>query len=117
MLPVDLLVLSELLLELEKLGLQGRLLEVSGLLVGIDDLEGYELVERLAAVLSDEVVDLGSVGLPTYRQYPGKVGSRQAGTRRLTIFLVMLRMLLRKRVNDVGNTSRPWLTHFFRSRI
>jgi hypothetical protein len=35
----------------------------------------------------------------------------------LTIFLVMLRMLLRKRVNDVGNTSRPWLTHFFRSRI
>lgn len=60
---IGLLVLSELLLELEELGLQRGLLEVGGLLVGIDDLEGHELVEGLAAVLGDDVVDLGGVGL------------------------------------------------------
>lgn len=54
---------SKLLVELEELGLQGRLLEVCGLLVGIDDLERHQVVKGLAAVLSYQVVDLGSIGL------------------------------------------------------
>jgi len=41
---VDLLVLGELLLQLGELGLQGRLLEMLRLLVGIDDLERDELI-------------------------------------------------------------------------
>lgn len=60
---VDLLVLRELLLELEQLGLEGGLLEVRGLLVGVDDLGRHELVERLAPILGDDGVDLGGVGL------------------------------------------------------
>lgn len=60
---VNLLVLSQLLLELEELGLQLRLLEVGGLLVGVDDLEGYELVERLAGVFGNKGVGFGNVGL------------------------------------------------------
>lgn len=54
---------SKLLVKLEELGLQGGLLEVCGLLVGIDDLERHQVVKGLGAVLSYQVVDLGSIGL------------------------------------------------------
>ena len=54
---------SKLLVKLEELGLEGRLLEVCSLLVGIDDLERHQVVERLVAVLGYQVVNLGSIGL------------------------------------------------------
>lgn len=62
-LSIKLLEESNLLVKLEELGLQGGLLEVCSLLVGIDDLEGHQVVERLVAVLGYQMVNLGSIGL------------------------------------------------------
>jgi hypothetical protein len=44
--------LRQLLLELSELGLQSGLLEDLGLLVGVDDLGGNQLIERLVSVLA-----------------------------------------------------------------
>ena len=74
---IDLLVLGELLLELEQLGLQRGLLQVGGLLVGIDDLGGHEVVEGPGAVLGNEGVNLGRVGLGNICQYA--IDSKPAG--------------------------------------
>ena len=103
---VDLLVLGELLLELEQLGLQRRLLQVGGLLVGIDDLGSHKVIERLGAVLGDDGVDLGGIGLEDKLSVPSPP-RQQPGRQPLTIFLVMLRMLLRKRISNVTKTSIP----------
>jgi hypothetical protein len=60
---VDLPELAELLLELGELGLQGGLLQDLGLLVGVDDAGGDELVEGLFRVLAEKGVGFGSVEL------------------------------------------------------
>lgn len=60
---IELLDESKLLVKLEELGLEGRLLEVGGLLVGVDDLESNQVFERLVAVLGYQMVDLGGIGL------------------------------------------------------
>lgn len=62
-LSIKLLEKGKLLVELEELGLKLGLLEVGSLLVGIDDLEGHKVVEGLGAVLSYQMVNLGSIGL------------------------------------------------------
>jgi hypothetical protein len=60
---VDLLVLCELLLDLNNLGLQTWLLLDLGFLIGVDGLAGDKLVEGLARVLGYDFVDLLGVGL------------------------------------------------------
>jgi len=60
---VDLLVDGQLLLVLVQLGLEAGLLEICRLLVGVDDLGSYELVERLSLMLRNNVIDLGGIGL------------------------------------------------------
>jgi hypothetical protein len=60
---VDLLVLCELFLDLNNLGLQAWLLLDLGFLVGVDGLTGDKLVEGLAGVLGYDLVDLLGVGL------------------------------------------------------
>ena len=60
---VDLLVLGELLLHLGDLGLQAGLLEDLGLLVGVDNAVGDELVEGLSGMFGEERIRSGGVDL------------------------------------------------------
>jgi hypothetical protein len=60
---VDLLELSQLLLVLGQRRLEGRLLQNLGSLVIVENLLGDELIERLASVLAEQGIRLGSVGL------------------------------------------------------
>jgi hypothetical protein len=109
-------VLGELLLELEQLGLQGRLLEVGGLLVGVDDLGENKVIERLVVMLGDDGIDLGGVGLRDRGVSIASPAIRKVLGPTLTIFLVMLRMLLQNWVND-AMTSWSCRAYFCRSRI
>lgn len=58
-----LLVLGELLLHLSELRLELGFLEDLGLLIGVDDLGSYELLQGLFLVLLDQCVGLGNIGL------------------------------------------------------
>jgi hypothetical protein len=113
---VDLPVLGELLLELEQLRLQGRLLEVGGLLVGVDDLGENKVIERLVVMLGDDGIDLGGVGLRDRGVSIASPAIRKVLGPTLTIFLVMLRMLLQNWVND-AMTSWSCRAYFCKSRI
>jgi hypothetical protein len=64
-LVVDFLVLSKLLFELGKLGLERRFLLNLGFLVRVDDLGGYQIVEGLSLVLFEEFIGFGDIGLET----------------------------------------------------
>lgn len=62
-LQVELLVLCDLLLELCKGGLKLRLLQNLGLLIGIDLTGINQVIETLAWVCSEDIVDFGGIGL------------------------------------------------------
>lgn len=95
---VKFLVLGELLLEREELGLKLRTLEMGSLLIGIDDPGSDKLVKGLAGMLVDYRLNPGRVRLEranivSHRETPE---GRFCGVGERTIFLVTLRMLLQR---------------------
>jgi len=84
---VELLVLGELLFQLDKLGLQGGLLQVLRLLVCVDDFQRHELVEWLVAVFGNQGVGFGGIGLEALvsRKLLCKMGRGPSGTHQFLV--------------------------------
>lgn len=102
-LALQLLKLTQLLLKLGDLGGQGRLALQLGLLVGIDDLLGDQIVERLVGVSCNMSFGLGDVGLGECQlcANPGWA------TRQPTSFLFRLRRVLRNQILACVSFKRP----------
>lgn len=102
---VDLLVLGKLLLVLLNLGLQSRLLQVLGLLIGVDSTGSNEFVESLASVLRDDVIDLGCVGL-WHKALADKLDAGRAGcTNKLLIGVANVPLEHGQHENTYGNIN------------